>query len=264
MEQQALELITNRLNEVLSGQGFTLTQMGKTDTNRPTLFFGESSAYAVVYEKKSKKFQMRQTALDGQKQPGEWNNMSEWLFDPAADTLKDAESIANDFCDSVEVVVHKRAAVQKAKKEKTEEKYVDPAFLMKRFIPIFPEISFAIQAHRKMYGAIIPHAMCREFVCPMMQQLLHDPEAKRRQERFFEVLSRNYENGDLDTKSLITLGILNSITDARDVELAEGMISDELKTAWKCARKYRNKKVKPEKVKKRTQLSAESSTGSLR
>ena len=41
-------------------------------------------------------------------------------------------------------------------------------------------------------------------------------------------------------------------------------ISDELKTAWRCARKYKNRKVKPEKVKKRTQLSAEKSTGSLR
>lgn len=265
MEQQALELITDRLNAVLSGQGFALTQQGKADSARPALFFGERAAYAVVYDKKAKRFELRQTALDDDKQPGEWSSVSAWLFDPATDTLKDAESIANDFCQSVEVVVEKRAvAAKKAKKEKTDEKYVDPAFLMKRFVPVFPELNYAIQAHRTQYGAIIPHALCRKFLVPMVQELLADPAETKRQERLMDILNRNYANGDLDTKSLITLGILNSVTDPAQVTRAEALASDELRGAWLRARKYKGKKVKPEKVKKRTQLSAETSSGSLR
>ena len=86
----------------------------------------------------------------------------------------------------------------------------------------------------------------------------------KRQERLMDILNRNYANGDLDTKSLITLGILNSVTDPAQVTRAEALASDELRGAWLRARKYKGKKVKPEKVKKRTQLSAETSSGSLR
>lgn len=266
MEQQALELITNRLNAVLAGQGYALTQTGRADSNKPTLFSGETTVYAVVYEKKAKRFELRQAALDEQKKLGDWGIMSEWLFDPSTDTVKDAESIANDFCQSVEVVTARKtaaAAVKKAKKEKGDEKYVSPAFLMNRFIPVFPDIKFVIQAHREKYGAIVPHAMCREFVVPMMNELMNDPAETQRQNKFFDVLSQNYKNGDLDTKSLITLGLLNWLEGEKAVALAEEKLSDELKDAWKYARKYKNKKVKPEKVKKRTQLKAEKSTGSL-
>lgn len=265
LEQQAFELITNRLESILTAQGYTLIQSGKTDSNRPSLFFGGANAYAVVYEKKAKRFELRQATLNAQKEPGEWKNMSEWLFDPATDSLKEAESIANDFCQSVEVasIQKQLASGKKAKREKTEEKYVNPAFLMKRFIPIFPDFTFVIQAHREKYGAVIPHAMCREFLVPMMNELLKKPREKQRQSRFFDVLSHNYENGDLDTKSLITLGILNYIEDEESVKLAEGLLSEELKKAWICARKYKGKKVKPEKVKKRAKLNAQKSTGSL-
>ena len=265
MEQQALELLTNRLNAVLGGQGFALKQDGKADSARPALFFGERLAYAVVYDKKAKRFELRQSVLDDNKQPGDWTNVSAWLFDPATDTLKDAESIANDFCQSVEVTVEKRAvAAKKSKKEKTDEKYVDPVFLLKRFVPVFPDLNYAIQAHRTQYGAVVPHALCKQFLIPMVQELLADPAESKRQERMMDILNRNYTNGDLDTKSLITLGILNSITDPEQAARAEALASDELREAWRRARKYKGKKVKPEKVKKRTQLSAETSSGSLR
>ena len=193
MEQQALELITDRLNAVLSGQGFTLTQQGKADSARPALFFGERAAYAVVYDKKAKRFELRQTALDDDKQPGEWSSVSAWLFDPATDTLKDAESIANDFCQSVEVVVEKRAvAAKKAKKEKTDEKYVDPAFLMKRFVPVFPELNYAIQAHRTQYGAIIPQkSECENLFAPVACSSTHLAYGSIRMEPVFMILGHS-------------------------------------------------------------------------
>ncbi len=264
MEQKALDMITERLDGVLSAQGYKLTQTGKAGSNLPSLFMGETVAYALVYDKKQKRFELRQSALDDKHNPGDWSNVSAWLFDPNSDTLKDAESIANDFCESVTVeTARKQVAQRKTKKEKNDDKYVNPAFLMNRFIPIFPEMKFVVRAHREKYGAIIPHAMCREFVVPLMNELLKAPDEKQRQSRFFDVLSQNYKNGDLDTKSLITLGILNQIDGEAQQQLAESMISDELKTAWKCARKYKNKKVRPEKVKRRAQLSAEKSTGSL-
>lgn len=265
MEQQALELITSRMSEVLSAQGYTMTQAGKADSNRPTLFFGENNAYAVVYERTGKKFELRQAALDGKKMPDEWSSVSAWLFNPATDSMKDVESIANDFCQSVETVVARKKVVErKAKRDKSEEKYVNPAFLMNRFVPVFPDLRYAIQAHREKYGALIPHAMCKEFVVPMMNELLKDPNENQRQVRLFEIFAQYYKNGDLDTKSMITLGLLNKIEGESSIKLAEELCTPELMKAWKCARKYKNRKLKPEKVKKQARLSAENSTGSLR
>lgn len=265
LEQQALEMITGRLERVLAAQNYTLTQPGKADGNRPALFFGEKSAYAVVYERTTKQFELRQAALDGKKMPDEWTSVSAWMFNPAEHTMKDAESIANDFCQSVEVVsVKKKTVERKAERKKSDEKYVNPAFLMNRFVPVFPDLRYAIQAHREKYGALIPHEMCKQFVVPMVNELLKDANEKQRQERLFEVLSNNYKNGDLDTKSLITLGILNQIEGETSIRRAEELASDELMTAWKCARKYKNRKLKPEKVKKQAVLSAENSTGSLK
>lgn len=78
------------------------------------------------------------------------------------------------------------------------------------------------------------------------------------------MLSQNYKNGDLDTKSLITLGILNAITDPEQERMVEEGLEEEARKAWQHARKYRNKKVKPERVKALEKFSAEKSTGSLR
>ena len=47
-------------------------------------------------------------------------------------------------------------------------------------------------------------------------------------------------------------------------KMVEEGLEEEARKAWQHARKYRNKKVKPEKVKVLEKLSAEKSTGSLR
>ena len=267
MEQRALELISERVEAALSEQGFSYVQKGKADSNRPSLFLGESVAYAVVYDKKLKRFEFKQAQATDGKVSDEWKSVSVWLFDPENDTMQEAESIANDFCDSLAVFSMKKqaaAAAKQRKKEKGEEKYADPLFLMNRFVPIFPELKFAIQAHKEMYGALIPHALTKEFICPMMNQMLADPKQKEKTEKFFDVLNQNYKNGDLDTKSIITLGILNQIEGEAAVKTAAELLNEATLKAWQCARKYKHKKVKPEKVKKMQKLLAEKSTRSLR
>ena len=49
--------------------------------------------------------------------------------------------------------------------------------------------------------------------------------------RFQEVISTNYKNGDLDTKSLITLGILNAITDPAQEKLVEDGLEEDARRA---------------------------------
>jgi hypothetical protein len=263
LEQKALDRISARVAEVLGEQGYTTVQEGKAESNRPSIFRGETTAYAVIYAKKEKRFELRQTTVENGKIGEEWKSVSVWLFDPDAATMQDAESIANDFCDSLSVVIRKKQVAKARKKEKGEDRYVDPVFLMNRFTKIFPDMRFAIQAHKDKYGVVVPHAMTKEFLNPMIAQLLREGDSQQIS-RLLDVLSQNYKNGDLDTKSLITLGILNAITDPEQERMVEEGLEEEARKAWQHARKYRNKKVKPERVKALEKLSAEKSTGSLR
>jgi len=263
LEQKALDMISARVAEVLEEQGYTTVQDGKAESNRPTVFRGETTAYAVIYAKKEKRFELRQTTVEDGKIGEEWKSVSVWLFDPDVATMADAESIANDFCDSLAIVIRKKQTVKARKKEKGEERYSDPPFLMNRFVTVFPDLKYAIQAHRDKFGSVVPHAMVKEFVNPMVAKMLSEGNSQQLA-RFQEVISTNYKNGDLDTKSLITLGILNAITDPAQEKLVEDGLEEDARRAWQHARKYRHKKVRPEKVKALEKLSAEKSSGSLR
>ena len=65
-----------------------------------------------------------------------------------------------------------------------------------------------------------------------------------------QILSTQYGNGDPDTRSIITIVILNSISAEYDAKIEE-YLDDNLKKAFTYAKKYRNKTVKPEKEKKK-------------
>ena len=69
-------------------------------------------------------------------------------------------------------------------------------------------------------------------------------------EKFAGVFNLQYGNGDVDTRSIITVVILNSLSNEEFESLYE-YFDDDLKKASKAARKYKGKNVKPEKPKKR-------------
>ena len=71
-------------------------------------------------------------------------------------------------------------------------------------------------------------------------------------DKLAEILSAQYSYGDINTRPLITIIILNSITDEQQKEDLKREMSPELIKAWKAAEKYRNKKVKPAKKQKQS------------
>ena len=267
MEQKAMERITERVGEVLSAHQYSLAQQGNAKNGSPSLFLSETTAYAIDYERKEKRFVLKSTTVEEGKLGAEWTNNAVWLFDPAQDTMSDAESIANDFVDSLTTAtVRREAAVQqqRKRKEKGDEHYVDPGFLMNRFANVFPELKYAIAAQREIYGGVAPHTLLRDFLYAMMDEVLADPTQEARAQKFFEVINVNYANGDLDTKSVLMLGVLNHLETPRALELAEKYLDEKTKKAWQHAKKYKNKKVRPEKVKRVKKLNAEKSLGSLK
>ena len=263
MEQNAFELIAGKIAEELGPQGFNLVQSGKVESDKPSIFANETTAYAVIYDRKQKRFELRQAAVEDGAIGEEWKSLSLWMFDPENDTMREAESIANDFLDTLGAAARKRVVAEKKKKrEKGEDRTVDPTFFVNRMVTLFPDLKYALQVHKTHYGDLLPVHFVEQAVMPEISALLASGDAAR-QEKLFEQLSSSYKNGDLDVKSIITMVILNHI-DESAVAKAEELGSEELLRAWKFGRRMKGKKVKPEKVKRMEKLMAENSSDRLK
>ena len=69
------------------------------------------------------------------------------------------------------------------------------------------------------------------------------------------VLDDMYKNGDLDTRAIVTISLLNSLSDAGFQVFAE-RVGVELKKDLKYTRKLKGKNIKPEKKKKKKKVVA--------
>ena len=69
------------------------------------------------------------------------------------------------------------------------------------------------------------------------------------------VLDDMYKNGDLDTRAIVTISLLNSLSDAGFQVFAE-RVGVELKKDLKYTRKLKGKNTKPEKKKKKKKVVA--------
>ena len=102
---------------------------------------------------------------------------------------------------------------------------------------------------------LLPNQFCEEVVTVAVAKMLDDKKRKKNAQEFFEFLDKMYKLGGLDVKSIITMTILNSITDEQRIVSVEEMLSADLAKAWRMARRYIGKEVKPEKESKYQQMS---------
>ena len=92
---------------------------------RPTtaagvMFTTGEVAYGLFYETKQRRFVLRSATMKTPKEPGDWRQLSMWLFDEGENTMQDAESIANDFLELVQGS-KRRELVQTAKKRRKKD-----------------------------------------------------------------------------------------------------------------------------------------------
>ena len=81
----------------------------------------------------------------------------------------------------------------------------------------------------------------------------------RKIEKLSKLLSDLYKSSSLNIKSLITMGILNNITDPEQIGAVQKYIDNNLSSAWSASLKFKDKKVKPDKLKFTTRLLRNSS-----
>ncbi len=248
--KKAYELIVDKVEEELQKQGYTKQKVTSEDEgDLVSLFTSENVAYSVVYIKSKQQMILRSCAMTDEGPDNEWRTLATWLYDDLVSTQKDAESIANDFVEGVSgTVAIKRAKQIKQKKKKSDDGNADPKFLAKRFVAYFPELRDEIKAEEDCYYPFRGATFAKEHIAPRVAQYLKTSKGKET-EKLANVFNVQYGNGDYDTRSIITVVILNSLDDDDYKKLSE-YFNDDLTKAANAARKFKGKTVKPEKPKK--------------
>ncbi len=253
----AFNSISDKVEGALLAQGFSKQKVSGNDNEMVSLFTSDTVAYSVVYFKDKMHMVMRQCAMTEEGPDNDWKTLATWMFDPDNDTQKEADSIANDFIDNCTstTAVKRLKTTKKKKKKDSDEGNADPLFLAKRFVTFFPALKEEIKQEEDCYYPFRGVTFTRASIVPKLQDYVKRAD-KKDMEKLATLLSTQYGNGDADTRSIITIVILNSLPEDSYEGLNE-YLSDELKTAWKAALKFKGKTVKPEKPKKKKKTMVE-------
>ena len=248
--KKAFELISKKVEDELVKHGYEKQKVSdETGGDLVSLFTSENIAYSVVYVADKQQMVLRQAAMTDEGPDNDWKTLATWLYDDETASQKDAESIANDFIEGVSgTVAIKRAKQVQKKKKKSDDGTADPKFLAKRFVSYFPELRDEIKNEEDCYYPFRGATFAKEHIAPRVAEFLKRSSAKET-EKFANVFNVQYGNGDRDTRSIITIVILNSLDDSEYLKLAE-YFNEDLAPAAKAARKFKGKEVKPEKPKK--------------
>lgn len=247
MDYSFMDTITQRVAEVLEPKGY-VKQKVETDKDYASMFKGESNAYIIVYNAKKKLTALKVCGITDGEPDNNWKSISTWIFDPEnGDGQKEIKSISNDFIEALAGSKPKLSNKSK-KKNNNDDGNADPKFFCKRMMNVFPDLKEEIWAEEDGYDPFRGVTFSEKHIVPKVNELLKSKN-KQQINKLASVLNAQYSAGDLSTRSIITIVILNGIKPEYE-ELIEESLDDDLRKAWKFAKPYRTKKVKPEKIKK--------------
>lgn len=249
---KAFDGIVDKVEKALSQQGFKKLNVASDKADETVaLFSNDTVAYSVLHTSSNNHMMLRSCGMTDDGPDNDWKNLATWLFDPESDTMKDAESIGKDFSEllSGTTQIKKVQQAKKKKKKNKDEGNADPEFLAKRFVTLFPELKDEIKAETDAHYPLRGVTFTKEKLVPKIQSYMKTAN-KKEIEKLANLLDRQYGNGDLDTRSIINIVILNSLRD-EDFEKLYVHFGEEMQKYSKGARKYKGKTVKPEKPKKK-------------
>lgn len=258
LDFKAFDLIVEKLTPALLAQEFEAPTPYEVENGKAMVFLSGNLAYGVFYDVKTKRFDLKSTTMEEGKDP-KWRSLSTFMYDPEEDTTSDAESIANDFLETVEGPKRVELVRQNKKRTKKDDGTLnaDPQFLFNRLMGVFPELREEMAEERIHYGRIRFFTFAKEKIAPKVENLaLHYADSEPF-EKMCTVLNDMYANADMDARSIITMAILNGIDDQAFANIKE-KLSEDLGKVYKFGRGFRGKKVKPEKKKKSKKVVARS------
>ena len=255
MINEAFDLICTRVQQALEAQGFNKLNVSNTGSDEMvSLYANDAIAYSVIYYADKNRMVLESCGMTEDGPDNDWRAIATWMFDPEINDKKDANSIANDFVATVSAPVRQKAQQRQLKKKKRDEDgNVDPVFLYKRLVTVLPDLKDEIFNEEDCYDPFRSATFAKTFVVPKVNELLSSGN-RQQITKLGAVLSAQYKNGDMDCRSIITIVILNGIEGEKNEELMDEALDDMLKKAWKFARRYKGKEVKPEKPKKKSKF----------
>ncbi len=237
-----------------NNKGFAVAST-ETKGNQETAILTDGDRNAkIVYTPDTKRFFLFKAAADSASD--DYLEMQSYFFDPTGDSVSDAReacSVANEFSETFSgpapMNVIPEASRRLSKKERDSDES-SAVYFVNRIPGVLPECREPLLLHKEYFDMLLPNKFCEEVVVSAVARLLSDKTRKAQAEQFFAFLNKMYDSGDMDVKSIITMTILNSITGQERIETVEDLLSEGLRKAWKSARKFIGKEVKPEKESK--------------
>lgn len=251
MVKKSLEIIIVQVQNILIDKGFSRYDLHQDDKTLATFSNGKNY-YSIEFEKEKKIVNLLKGSVESNQIVDDAAVVSTWLFDPETDGDDQATSIAKDFVDTLAGPSAPKA-VKKKQNKGSEENTSSPIFFMNRLATVFPDIKDNIQCEKDNHESFRFVTFVKENVVPKIQTLLSMSDEKAKIKKLGKTLSDNYNNGDLDVRSLITIVILNSID--KNESVLEQYLSDDLQKAWYAAKQIKDKNIKPEKLKKKNFMS---------
>ena len=250
----AFDIITGKFEKTVSEKGYVRETVAESENEKTALFVGDA-AYSIVYTYSDKRMMLRSCGVSDGEPDNNWKIIATWLFDPESDGAREAESIGDDFSETVKVPKQMAAAQKQKKKKKDNEGNVDPLFLANRMVAYLPELNDDIAYEMAHYEEFRGITFAEEKIDPDFKEMVKS-SGDGKLEKLSEVLANLYNAGDLDTKGIITYDMLNSIdSDDKFMKLISAFPDSDKKIA-KAARKLIGKKLKPEKPKKKSKFIA--------
>ncbi|MGN1043642.1 MAG: hypothetical protein ACI4PR_02420 [Acutalibacteraceae bacterium] len=204
-------------------------------------------SYEIKYHTDSKQI----TLCSCNKEDDSSKIISTWLLDENS-SQKDLNLISDDFITSM--VGKEKVAVRQIRKKLNEnENNITELFFANRMATFFPELKELIHQEKEQYEEFRAVTFSKKFILPKVNSYIESEKNTSKISKFGKTLSELYQNAGLSVKSIITIVILNGISEENEIKLKQ-YLSDELKKAWEAAKKYKGKKVKPEKPKKKNSL----------
>ena len=212
MDLKAFELIQDGLYQELAKQGFSEPQPVEDPAGRMVMYVLDDVAYGLLYDSKNQRFELRSTTFKEKDKPGSWRSLSLWLFDEKEGTRADAESILNDFLEVVQGP-KRVAVVQQKRRGKDGERTVDPLFFVNRLVNIFPELKDELNQEKIVYGQVRYVTFVKAHVAARCQDLAKKYPDSDPMKKLCSLLDDMYKTGDLDTRSIVTMALLNELDD---------------------------------------------------
>lgn len=245
--KEFFDSVRTKLLEGLAEGGYAIKSENYTGKVLTAVLESETEALRLDYSTTEKKFILSRGEAGCS--ADDFVQSQVYLFDPeAGDDMRQTSSVANEFLDTLQTKKPQAGSTYRRKKEKDKDSDESSAvFFVNRIATVLPECREPLLKHKSHYGTVLPRHFCDEVVTVAVSDIFSKGE-KGKQRAFADLLNSIYPVADMDAKAIIMQVIMPVITDERDIQFVEEMVSPEFKKAWNAAKRYFGKEVKPEKL----------------